>query len=97
MGGANVPERLDLVTAGSAVTQAKWGGGKGVVVVHVAGSISAGVLQMLVDGVWVPCKDINGSAITFTGAIGMFNFELPETFLRMSGTLTGSSVLACGI
>lgn len=89
-------DKLTLVDAGTASAGEGWRGGCGVIFCNVAGSISSAVLQQQVGSAWVPCKDENGDAITFS-AIGMFNFKLPAGPLRMSGTVTGATVIVVGV
>ena len=89
-------DTLTLVNAGTASAGENWRGGCGVIYCNIAGSISGAALEQQVGSAWVPCKDVNGTAITFS-AIGMFNFELPAGPLRMSGTVTGATVIVVGV
>ena len=92
-------DRVELVTAGTAAASRAWQGGIGALYVSNTPSGTTAAFETLVDSLWVPVKDLSGTAITFTtGGAEMWNFALPTGRIRINGTVAGvTDIIALGV
>lgn len=97
MSNAWEDRRIPLVTAGTAVTSAKWRGGLGCLL--VTGLSGTPDFEMSFDGTtWVDVKELGtGTEIAAISAAAMFNFLLPACDIRMSAGGGTMGVIAVGI
>ena len=91
-------DRIELVTAGTAVASASWRGGLGCLT--ITGLSGTPDFEMSPDSgtTWLDVKELGtGTPIAAVAAAGMFIFLLPMCLIRMSAGGGAMNVLATGI